>query len=243
MHGVVVLCCVMEKPCEFARVKLCRFEKIEPIAKRPTQKVVEMRFSIFVIASASLAATAALAQDPSFKGLSLGYNLLVGSNSTEMTADTAIINGLGWTTLGAGLQAAYGFPVGKSIILSVGTTYKISDTSSGDFSNPSDSFRLKIKNSYSVYFEPGYRFGERSLAYAKIGYEGGSMQYESRSNCLARNLEGLGYGLGLRVGLVNKIYLQTEIKQVFFHPTTLPTRTTVFTTSGTQGQFGIGYQF
>lgn len=231
---------------KLANSQVCGCAGLENSAFSPgtNKKMVDIKlFAFYAIATAALSSTAALAQKPPFEGPSLGYNLTVSSTSTEMMAGTARLSGLGWTTLGAGLQAAYGFPVGNTVVLSLGATYKLSDTSSGEFSAPGNSFGLKVKNSHFVYFEPGLKMTERVLAYGKIGYEGGRMRSESGGGCLDRNLDGIGYGLGLRVHLSNRIYLQSELKQTFYRSVSFPPHTKDVTASGTQGLMGVGYAF
>jgi opacity protein-like surface antigen len=81
-----------------------------------------------LLSASILLGTAAHAQDRSFEGFSLGLNLALQSDSTELTAGSTRLHGLGWTSQSAGLQAAYGWSAGDSTLLSVGASYTLGDT-------------------------------------------------------------------------------------------------------------------
>lgn len=191
------------------------------------------------------AAAPAFAQSEPFSGASLGYNWNFNSVSTEMNADTTTkVSGIGWTSLGGSLQAAYGWGMGRTGQFTVGATYSLTDISSGDFTSSGDAFLLKKRDVYSVYLEPGFRLGGRTLAYAKLAYEGGTLRAEGSAGDVNLTLKGTGYGFGIRSQLENtQVYLQAEIKQVFYIPVHFPGRSGDVSSSATTGSVGIGYQF
>ena len=196
-----------------------------------------------LVVASGLLAPQAFAQDKSFEGFSLGLNLALQSDSTELSPGNEHLHGLGWTSQDASLQAAYGWATGDSTVLSVGATYNLNDVSSGDASTANGGLSLKRKNGYSVYFEPGYKVSDRTLAYFKVGYEAATLHEDQDASSVESSLDGVGYGLGLRTLMDKHVYLQAEIRQVFYNSFSFAGQNGSFKTSGTMGLLGIGYQF
>jgi len=198
-----------------------------------------------VLTVALVIAKPAFAQSEPFLGASLGYNWNQNSVSTEMNADTTTrVNGIGWTSLGGSLQTAYGWGMGSTGLFTIGATYSMTDISAGDFTSSGDSFLLKKRDVYSIYVEPGFRLGGRTLAYAKLAYEGANLRAEGKTGDTNLTLKGTGYGFGMRSQLENtQVYLQAEIKQIFYLPVNFPGRSGDVNSSATTGSVGIGYQF
>ena len=182
-------------------------------------------------------------QDKPFEGFSLGLNLALQSDSTEITVGNARLHGLGWTSQSANLQGAYGWRAGDSAVLTVGANYNLDDVNSGDASTTVGGFSLKRKHGYSVYFEPGWRFSDRTLGYFKIGYQGATLHEDLPGGSVENSLDGVDYGLGLRTLLDKHTYLQAEVRQVLYNSASFAGQSGSFKTSGTLGLVGIGYQF
>ena len=191
----------------------------------------------------SLTSLNTFAQRASFEGASVGLSATLSSPTTEFTTGADQLKGLGWTSVGGGLQGAYSWNVGQASVVSVGATYQLNDISSGEFKSAPDFASLKKKNSYSVYVEPGFKVKEHTLAYAKIGYEGANMRLESTAASVDRDINGASLGFGLRVLLDTHIYVQAEVKQTVYNSTAFNGQPVDFRTSATAGLIGIGYHF
>lgn len=195
-----------------------------------------------LLAAAGLTSPA-FAQSNPFEGFSLGLNLALQSDTTELGAATDRYSGVGWTSQGARLQAAYGWPTGPASIFSVGVSYSLTDISGGDASTAAATFSLKRRNAYAVYFEPGWKLTDSTLAYFKVGYEGAMLREERSQGALESSLDGAGYGFGLRGMLDKHLYVQAELKQLFYNRAHFSDQVAGFKLSGTEGLLGIGYQF
>jgi opacity protein-like surface antigen len=200
------------------------------------------RLPLLLIATALLSAPA-FAQKTPFEGLSLGLNAVLDSSSTELGPDAQRLSGLGWTTQGASIQGAWGWPVGESSIFSVGATYHLSDISSGDSNTNGGAFSLKRHSAYSVYMEPGFKLSNQTLVYATVGYEAANMRLDTSTGGTEQSIEGAGYGVGMRSYFSKHGYVQVEIKQLDYRATHFPDQTANFKASATEGLLGVGYQF
>lgn len=201
------------------------------------------RITPIVLLAASLVSAPAFAQKTPFEGLSLGLNAGLDSGTTELGLGDNQINGVGRTSQGLGIQGAWGWPAGEKAIFSLGATLNLTDIAGGDTNTTAGFATLKRRNAFSVYMEPGLKLFDRTLAYLKVGYEGASMHFDASTGSADQYIEGAGYGLGLRSFVDKHIYLQAEVKQVFYSSTNLPGQSDSFRTSGTQGLLGLGYQF
>lgn len=199
--------------------------------------------SRILLAAAALLTSTAYAQGNPFEGWSLGLNMSLQSNTTELNAGTDRFSSLGWTSQGANLQASYGWPTSASSVFSVGVNYSLTDASGGDASTAVGAFSLKRKNAYSVYFEPGLKLSDTTLAYFKVGYEGTTLREDTSLGGMEKTLDGAGYGFGLRGMLDKHVYLQAEVKQLFYNTANFPGQATGFKLTGTEGLLGLGYQF
>lgn len=183
------------------------------------------------------------AQSVSFEGASIGFNAALDSPTTEFTSGTDQLKSVGWTSVGGGLKVAYGWAAGQAGVVSVGANYQLNDISAGEFKSATGFGSLKKKSSYSIYFEPGFKATQHTLAYATIGYEGANLRLESTADSVDRNINGASLGFGLRTLLAPHIYLQTEVKQIVYNSTTFNGQLVDLRTSATKGLIGIGYQF
>lgn len=204
-----------------------------------------MKKVLFALAAVgSLFAPLAHSQAQNFGGFSLGANIDMNATQTEATISNIFINGVGQQTWGASVQAAYGFVTSQPILLSLGATYSAAETDALKLSSATGTSALKLKNAYSVYLEPGYAVSEKTLAYAKLSYEAGTLHAESSTAAtVSRDLNGTGFGLGLRTNLNRNLYLQAEARRVNYDRARFEGDTTDFKTSLTVGSIGMGYRF
>ena len=197
----------------------------------------------FALMALALCSSATFAQTHPFEGPSAALNLGLYSNSTEISSSTDTLNGLGQTTQGANIQGAWGWAVSPSWIFSVGASYNLTDQSAGNANLLGGAVNLKRRNAWSVYMEPGIKVSDQTLVYAKVGYENGNLRVEGTGSSFDKTMDGAGYGLGIRTMLDSNLYLQAEIKQIYYTAVSVPGQATDLKTQATEGLFGIGYQF
>lgn len=186
--------------------------------------------------TASLAfATLASAQANNFAGVSLGLNVdLVGAN-TEVSSTR-----LGQQSVTGSLQAAYGFAVSNTAVMALGITYSLADINAGESSATT---KYKLKDAYSIYFEPGFNVSSSTLAYAKLSYEAASARYEASANPDSKSIDGAGLGVGLRTMLGKNAYLQVEARQVQYNSARFAAPALDFKSGASYGSIGFGYKF
>lgn len=189
------------------------------------------------------ASASTFAQVTNFTGWSAGVNLDHSSMSNQITDATSDMNGLGQQTVGASLQAAYGIALSNLTVLNIGGTYGLNNTKAGFIRDGSRVTQMKGKDAYSLYIEPGYLVSEKTLAYAKLSYEAVKGTIESTNTAIegSRNLNGTGYGFGMRTMLDKSWSLQAEVKRVNFGSKAIDTVNVK--TTATVGSIGIGYKF
>ena len=184
------------------------------------------------------------AQVQSFGGFSVGVNLDLTGTNTESTIGALAINSVGQSSAGGSVQAAFGYAATDSVLLSVGATYSLSEIPALSLASTTGSAKLKLKDAYTVYLEPAYLLSEKTLAYAKIGYEAGTMNAEATGIANSKkDISGLGIGLGLRTLLSKNLYFQAEARRVTYNSARFDNDTTDFKGSMTVGSVGVGYKF
>lgn len=203
-----------------------------------------MKKIITVAIVAAACSTSALAQVSNFTGPSVGVNLDHTAVLTEMSyASGNNNNGYGQQSIGASVQGAYGFALTDSFVLSVGVNYSLVDAKGYDFNGSGISASDTLKNQYSLYLEPGYLVSEKTLAYGKVSFESAKFSEEQAGQTIFnRDLNGMGYGFGIRTMLDKNLSLQAEVKNVRYGAETVVS-TAQFKTSATIGTIGLGYKF
>lgn len=194
---------------------------------------------IIALAVAAACSTTTFAQASNFTGPSVGVNLDHTAVSSQITDATSDLDGLGQHSVGVSLQAAYGFELTPSSVLNIGTTYSLTEAKAGHVKD-TNTVTFKGKNATSVYFEPGLLINDKTLAYGKVSYETVKMTADGGNG--DKNINGVGYGFGIRTMLDKAWTLQAEIKHVTYGSEKLD-RTTDFKTTATVGTVGVGYKF
>jgi opacity protein-like surface antigen len=209
------------------------------------EKEISMKKVLFALAAAgSLLAPQVHAQAQNFGGFSLGANVDMNATHTETTISGTFINGVGQQTWGGSVQAAYAFVASEPLLVSLGATYSLADIDALKLSSPSGTALLKLKNAHSVYVEPGFAVSDKTLAYAKLSYEAGTLHGESSSAAaVSKDVHGAGFGIGLRTMVSKNLYLQAEARRVNYDSARFEGDTSDFKTSLTVGTVGLGYRF
>lgn len=192
----------------------------------------------------TLGASQAFAQLQSHTGFSVGANLALTSTNTEATVSGLNLNAAGQSSVGAAVQAAFSYAATDSVLLSVGATYSLVDIDALSFSSTGGSGSLKLRNTYSVYLEPGYPVADRTIAFARLSYEAATMRAEASGiTGRDRDIGGAGLGFGLRTLVTKNMYLQAEARRVAYNSARFDGDATDFKTSMTVGSVGLGYKF
>ena len=146
-----------------------------------------------------------------------------------------------------GVDLNYGFAMGNNFVLGIGATYDFSKTKTGGFTsnyliNGEDAtFTIdsNLKNHYSLYIQPTYVINKDSAMFAKVGrhyakssvksaggfnFEGVTVGLLGDDKTVSKNIEGWGFGLGLKTFLTSNLFVQFEGGIVEYDKTNLPFR-------------------
>ena len=186
-------------------------------------------------AAFAVLATAASAQVSNFEGFSGGLNLNTVAASHQF--GTSKFKGESW--IGA-IQGAYGFVISPSTVVSIGGSYGLSDSNAGVASLTN----LSLQNQLSVYVEPGYLVGDKTLVYGKLTYEKANLEATEVGVDDAKvSLNGTGIGFGVRTMIAQATYLQVELKKIGYGKGRFAGDPIDFKTKSTVGTIGIGMKF
>lgn len=172
---------------------------------------------------ATTAATPALSQSKNFAGPSIaigaGYNSL--ETPMKLSEDDTPSN----LTFGGSKQnfnyladISYGIEINKDFVMSIGGTYDFSKSESEIISGTEDgesfSFKGKLKDHYSVYLQPTYLINSSTGVFAKGSYNFAKASYTITSGgdsaSISDDVNGWGYGLGIKSFLNNNLFIQAE---------------------------------
>lgn len=166
---------------------------------------------------AMLLSGSAWAQSENFTG----FSAAVGFKGADMSTYTDIV---GKTSYGADVRGSYGFKLSNDIILNVGASLDLGDSTVYKFDNGGDySQNMKTKNKISFYVEPGILISNKTLLYGKISHN--SAKINSTYNDLgavtseSSNTNGLGFGLGVKSMINDKTYVLFEVNKVSYSST------------------------
>jgi opacity protein-like surface antigen len=144
-----------------------------------------------------------------------------------------------------GVDLNYGFAMGNNFVLGLGATYDFSKTKTGGFTsnyliNGEDAtFTIdsNLKDHYSLYIQPTYVINKDSAMFAKVGrhyakssvksaggfiVEGVSVGLLGDDKTVSKNIEGWGFGLGLKTFLTSNLFVQFEGGIVEYDKINLP---------------------
>lgn len=178
-------------------------------------------------AFAGLVATSnAFSQTTNFVGPSLAITgSYVGASSTNSLEAANFSNTPGKRNdLIPGVDFNYGFASGNNFVIGVGATYDFSKTKIGGLSisnylgeDVDVSFDNELKEHYSLYVQPTYIVNKDSAIFAKLGRHFAKATFSATATegitdnfSVSKNIEGWGYGLGLKTFLSNNLFVQAE---------------------------------
>lgn len=150
------------------------------------------------------------------------------------------------TDVSAEVYASYGFGLSEKWVLNVGASYALNDTDFGTENyldgSSAESVKAELQNHWSVYIEPGYKFTNKWLGYAKLAYHEADGKFrDTLVGNGSSNINGFGYGLGLAYSYSNNIEARVEYQKIDFDRE----RTGISTGQPDVSEFGvsIGYRF
>lgn len=177
-----------------------------------------------IICAATLlaaAATPALSQAKNFAGPSIGIGGGYASQTSKPklsyvdSGPQSVTLGSGQNNFSALIDLSYGIQLDKSFILSLGGSYDLTD-SKVDLYNDTAGYgiKFKLKDHYSVYLQPTYLVNDSLGLFGKLTYNfakaNGSINDDTTTVSNSKNLEGWGYGVGIKTLLNNNTYIQVE---------------------------------
>ena len=167
----------------------------------------------------SLCSAPAMAADKApFTGFALGATAGVSHNSIDYSG---YLEGHSSSknNFAGGLAASYGFALGGNATLSVGATYVVNKTRFGTtiYQESGDTVRVdgKLKNHWSVFVAPGYRFAPQWLGYAKLAYHQATSEYtDTLMGSDESRHRGVGYGVGLAYAVAPNVEISAELEHI-----------------------------
>ena len=189
-----------------------------------TKKITTLCCTVAMLATT--AATPALSQSKNFAGPSIAFG--AGYNSMEtplklVEDDSGSISNI---TFGGSKKnfnyladISYGIEMNKDFAVSLGATYDFSKSESEIISGTDEngdtaSIKGKLKDHYSVYLQPTYLINSSTGIFAKASYNFAKASYTISANTdslsLSDNVNGWGYGLGIKSFLNNNLFIQAE---------------------------------
>ncbi|APW41824.1 outer membrane protein [Rhodoferax saidenbachensis] len=186
------------------------------------------------VALGAFAASSAFAAGPAdLSGLSIGANaeFSAGSSSaTDGTSDTGKSTALG-------LQGRYDWALAPNFAIGLGASYSSGNHQTGTYANGT---AANINNRYSIDVIPTIALSNDFQLYGKLSSIYGSAASNDGSS--SADVQGVGYGIGVRQMLDKNMYWQAgydlnQFKDVTFGTgTTSSLRENVFS-------LGVGYKF
>lgn len=153
-----------------------------------------------------------------FTGFALGATAGVSHNSIDYSG---YLDGHSSSknNFAGGLAASYGFALGGNATLSVGATYVVNKTKFGTttYQENGDTVRVdgKLKNHWSVFVAPGYRFAPQWLGYAKLAYHQATSEYtDTLMGSDESRHRGVGYGVGLAYAVAPNVEISAELEHI-----------------------------
>lgn len=158
------------------------------------------------------------AESQTFTGFTLGATAGLSHNAMDYSGYIAGKSSSKNDVVG-GLNAAYGFGLGESFVLSVGGTYSLNKTSFGQttYLDGGNTIYVNgdIKNHWSVFVAPGLRLAPQWLAYGKLSYHSAKSSYtDTLVGSGSSNHHGIGYGIGTAYAVARNIEISAEVQHV-----------------------------
>jgi opacity protein-like surface antigen len=182
-------------------------------------------FCCTVTMLATTAATPALSQSKNFAGPSIaigaGYNTYQQPLKYEEGGDNFTIGGSKENFMGV-VDVSYGFDLGTNSLVSFGANYNFNNSKADVFNvetGGGDTLKItaKLKDQYAIYAQPTYALSNNTAIFGKLSYNFAKASYtltetggSNGSATGSENIEGWGYGAGIKAFLDKNLYVQFE---------------------------------
>jgi opacity protein-like surface antigen len=165
--------------------------------------------------------TSLMAQSKGFEGASIALSGSIVGASVDGTVNdsngSSSTGSIGKVTMVPSIDAAYTLSAGSNAFVAIGASYvagnaefSAGNTGTGG-TNAAKSFTGEIKDHYSIYIQPGYAVNNSSAIYAKLSYNHADFNLSGATvTKQPGDLEGWGYGVGLKTFLTPNAYVQVE---------------------------------
>ncbi len=184
----------------------------------------------------ALAATSAFAAGPVANDLS-GFSIGANAEFTRGSISATDGSSDGAATTNAGIQARYDWSLAPNFAIGLGATYSTGNHGFGSYANGT---AATVNNRYSLDFVPTVGLSNDYQLFGKVSSIYGSAISSDGSS--TSNVQGVGYGLGVRKMLDKNLYLQAGLDQNQFRDVTFSNGTTS-SLKETVYSIGLGYKF
>ena len=184
----------------------------------------------------AMAATSAFAAGPvanDLSGFSIGTNAEFARGNISAT-DGSSADG---ATTSAGLQARYDWSLAPNFAIGLGASYSTGNHSFGSYANGT---AATVNNRYSLDIVPTVALSNNYQLFGKISSIYGTAASSDGSS--TNNVQGVGYGLGVRKMLDKNLYVQAGYDLNQFRDVTFSNGTTS-SLKENMYSIGIGYKF
>jgi opacity protein-like surface antigen len=204
---------------------------------------------------ASVAATPALSQTKNFSGPSIaiggGYSSQTYKGKFDGIDDLgdpfsfSMDNGKNdFTSL---IDLSYGISVDKNFALAIGGTYDLTKSKVDLINVDGTKINTELKDHYSIYIQPTYVINDSTGVFGKLNYNFAKNvgKVTGVTETSTKNLEGWGYGLGIKTFLSANTFVQLEGSYVDYntHTATIDGDTISVNPEVLSAVVSIGYKF
>jgi opacity protein-like surface antigen len=182
----------------------------------------------------TLATASAFAAEPaSLSGFSIGTSAEFAKGSTSATDGTSDSG----QSSSLGLQARYDWALAPNFAIGLGTSYSTGNRQAGTYANGNSAY---INNRYSIDVVPTVGLSNNFQLYGKVSSIYGTAASNDGSS--TSNVQGVGYGLGVRQMVDKNVYWQVGYDVNQFNDVTYNTGTTANLKENVFS-IGVGYKF
>jgi outer membrane immunogenic protein len=185
--------------------------------------------------------TGVFAQAKNFEGFTAGVNVSSVGGTSTLSGDGSSID-FGQQSFVPTVELGYNFAATNDIVLGLTATYDFADTKLGQAGDPElGDLNFKGQNRMSINFKPGYVVSPNTMVYATVGYNSMKTVASFDGASLSKNLNGIGYGLGISVMVNKNIFVKGEVQQINFDSWSqdgISAKPNL-----TVGTIGVGYRF
>lgn len=224
-----------------------------------------MKKLLAVVLFSALVSSEAFANSQNFEGanVSLGasitnYNSTLNYKEPGTDASTT----MGHSGFVGVLGTSYLVKIHDKFLMGFGATYDLNNISAGESKNNINTSgnyyaTSKVKNHYSVYFQPTYALSDTTALFAKIGYHNAKAEIQDSGQLISGGIDkyqdhmsGAGFGLGFMHFIEKNVFVKAEFEWVEYNEVSIPGRYHTgasgqvrYKLTSSAGIFSLGYKF